>query len=182
MIGAPVPAPFSGAATPSRPRGREDRLAPDRLGGPVEGVGHGAPHRIVRRGPVGLQSRGARVDLVEVVDVLVRLVLEHVEPETARLVALRAQGVHLDGVQEPLPELGLDPHLHPDGKHAPPRVVEFTAARGRAPAAEAPSRPLRHPPGRASLTPRKCRSLHYYALDGSRGQAVARRDPSTLPG
>src|SRR5262249_32227292 len=70
--------------------GREDRPAAGRLGGAVEHVGDPAPDRVVRRVAMRLQRRLVLVHLVEVVDVLVLLVLQHVEAQAARLVPLRS--------------------------------------------------------------------------------------------
>src|SRR5262245_9116671 len=89
--------------------GREDRRAAGRLGGPVQRVRGRPPHGVVRHGAMGLQRGLVTVDLEEVVDVLVLLVLEHVEARAPRLVPLGAERVHLDRLQELLAKLGLDP-------------------------------------------------------------------------
>src|SRR5262245_13673403 len=107
---------------------REHGLAADRLRGAVEGVGRRAPHRVVRRRAVRLERGLVLVHLVEVVDVLVLRVLQHVEPQTAGLVLLRAERVDLDGLQELVPHLRLDARLHPDRQHG---RVSFRVARGR---------------------------------------------------
>src|SRR5262245_25712206 len=96
---------------------REDRLTPGRRGRAVERVGRGAPGLIVRRGAVSLERGHVLVDLVEVVDVLVLLVLQDVEPEAARLVALGAERVDLDRLEEPPLLVRLHAHLHPDRQH-----------------------------------------------------------------
>src|SRR5262245_61294768 len=115
----PVLIERSGGMTSPVCAGRgKDGLTPDRLGGPVEGVGCRAPDRVVWRGAMRLERGLIRVYLVEVVDVLVPLVLENVEAEACGLVALRAEGVHLDRLQETLSQRRLDPHLHPDREHA----------------------------------------------------------------
>ena len=69
-----------------------------------------------------LQSGLVLVDLVEVVDVLILRILEHIEAQAAGLVPLRAERVHLDRLQEALPLLRLDPHLDPDRQHGDLRV------------------------------------------------------------
>jgi len=88
-----------------------------RLGGAVQGVGRGAPDGIMRCGAVRLQRRLVAIDFVEVVDVRVRCVLEHVEAQTARLIPLGAEGIGLDRLEEPLARVGLDPNLDPHRQH-----------------------------------------------------------------
>src|SRR5262245_9750602 len=51
--------------------GGEDGRAADRLGGPVQRVGGGPPHRVVRGGPVSFQGRLVLVDVAEVAECLV---------------------------------------------------------------------------------------------------------------
>src|SRR5262245_61659907 len=77
--------------------GGEDGLAASGLRRSVERVGGGAPHRVVGHRAVRLEGGLVLVDLVEVVDVLFLLVLQHVEAQASRLVALRAERVDLDG-------------------------------------------------------------------------------------
>src|SRR6202022_2638903 len=95
---------------------------------------------------VGLPRGLVLVGLVEVVEVRVLLVLQHVEAQAARLVALRAERVDLDGLEELLPHLRLDPHLHPHRDHRSPPSPEVVAA---------PPRPTvpRSPPGLPSPCP-----------------------------
>src|SRR5262245_56056547 len=107
---------------------REHGLAADGLRWAVEGIGRRAPYRVVRRRAVRLERGLVLVHLVEVVDVLVLRVLEHVEPEAAGLVLLRGERVDLDGLQELVPHLRLDARLHPDRQHG---RVSFRVARGR---------------------------------------------------
>src|SRR5262249_44680863 len=96
---------------------REDGLAAGRSRRSVQRVGRGAPGLIVRRCTMRLERRHVLVDLVEVVDVLVLLVLENVEPEAARLIALGAERVDLDRLEETLLLVRLHAHFHPDRKH-----------------------------------------------------------------
>src|SRR5262245_42661681 len=86
----------------------------------VEHVGYFLPGLVVRHRAVLLQRRLVLVDLVEVVDVLVLLVLQHVEAVAAGLVTLGAERVHLDGLEEPRLAVRLDLHLHPHGDHHEP--------------------------------------------------------------
>ena len=66
---------------------------------------------------MGLQRRLVLVDLEEIVDVRVLLVLQHVEAQAPRLVPLRAEGVHLDGLEKALSLIRLDAHLDPHREH-----------------------------------------------------------------
>src|SRR5262249_23846522 len=77
----------------------------------------GAPGLIVRRCTMRLERRHVLVDLVEVIDVLILLVLENVEPEATRLIALGAERVDLDRLEETLLLVRLHAHFHPDRKH-----------------------------------------------------------------
>src|SRR6185295_11762152 len=81
--------------------GGEYRRAAGGRGRPVEHVGHFLPGLVVRHRAVLLQRRLVLVDLVEVVDAFVLLILQDVEAVAAGLVALGAERVHLDGLEEP---------------------------------------------------------------------------------
>src|ERR1051325_7223727 len=70
--------------------GREDALTAGRLGRAVERVGGGAPDGIMRRGPVRLQRRLVAVYFIEIIDVGVLPVVQHVEAQAARLVPFGA--------------------------------------------------------------------------------------------
>jgi hypothetical protein len=82
-------------------------LAARRLRCPVEGVGGRAPDGVVGCRPMGLQCGLVAVDFVEVVDVLVLLVLQYIEPQAAGLVTLGTQRIDLDRFQEALALLRL---------------------------------------------------------------------------
>src|SRR6266545_5218354 len=96
---------------------REHGPASGRLGRPIQRVGGRAPHGIVGRRAMGLERGFVFVDLVEVVDVLVLRVLQHVEPQAPELVPLGAERIVLDGLQEALTLPWLDARLHPDRQH-----------------------------------------------------------------
>src|SRR6185312_15959639 len=99
---------------------RKHGRAPRGLRGAVEGVGGGAPRGVVRHRAMRLECGLILVDLEEVIHVRVLLVLEHVEAVTRRFVALGAERIDLDGFQEALALLGLDPRLHPHRDHGGP--------------------------------------------------------------
>ena len=63
---------------------------------PVQRIGDRAPGCEMRRCPMGVHRRLVREDLLTVVSVLVLHILEDVEAEASRLVALRPERVHLD--------------------------------------------------------------------------------------
>jgi hypothetical protein len=67
-----------------------------------------------------LERRLVAVDLVEIIDVLVLPVLQHIEAHAARLVPLGAQGVCLDRREKTLARLRLHPDLDPNRQHAIP--------------------------------------------------------------
>jgi len=73
----------------------------------------------MRRGAMRLQRRLVAVHFVEIIDVRVLLVVQHVEAQTARLVPLGAQRIHLDRLQKTVAPLRLDPDLHPHRQHMP---------------------------------------------------------------
>src|SRR2546428_2854694 len=97
--------------------GGEYGLAARRGGRPVQGVGRCAPDGVVRRGTMRFERGLVLVDLEEVIGVLVLVVLQHVEPETAGLVPLRTERVHLDRLEKPLSLVRLHAHFHPDCEH-----------------------------------------------------------------
>src|SRR2546425_6732346 len=80
------------------------------------------PDSVVRHGAVCVERSLVRVDLEEIIDVLVLLVLKHVEAQAARLVPLRTERVRLDRFEKTLSESRLDPHLHPHREHGAPLV------------------------------------------------------------
>src|SRR5256886_12024453 len=82
---------------------REDRRAASWLARLREApLGGPPPTRIVRRCPVRFEGRLVAIDLVEEEVVRVRLVLEHVEAPTARLVADGAGRVVRRSLEEPV--------------------------------------------------------------------------------
>ena len=93
-------------------------MAACRLGRAVQGVRGRAPDGIVGGGAMRLQGGLVPVGFEEVVDVLVLRVLKNIEAQTARLVTLGAEGIHLDRLEEPLALAGLHPNLHPHRQHA----------------------------------------------------------------
>ena len=102
---------------PALVRGEDVRAAHHlgRGGPPVsDGV---APLDEVRRLPVRLEGGLVSVHLVQVDPVRVRLVLDDVEPQAARLVVHRAPGVVEHGFDELLAELGLDLDFHDENAH-----------------------------------------------------------------
>src|SRR5262249_50282667 len=101
---------------------RENSIAADRLGRAVERVGSGAPHRVMRRRAGRFERRLVAIDLVEIEGVRLAGILQYVEPGTARFVALRAQRVDLDCLEEILPAVRLHPYLHPNRDHFDPPI------------------------------------------------------------
>jgi hypothetical protein len=67
-----------------------------------------------------LERRLVAVDFVEIIDVLVLCILQHVEAEAARLVPLGPLGIRLDRREKALARLRLHPDLDPNRQHAIP--------------------------------------------------------------
>src|SRR4051794_31286330 len=91
----------------------EDSIAADCLGGGLQGVGGGAPDRVVWRCPMRLDRGFVLVDLVEVEGVGGRGVFQDVEAQAAGLVALGAECVDLYCLEELLPHVRLDANFYP---------------------------------------------------------------------
>jgi hypothetical protein len=70
------------------------------------------------------------INLVEIIDVLVLCVLQHVEPQAARLVPFGAQGIGFDRRQKTLARLRLHPHLDPNRQHLIPLLQQLALAGG----------------------------------------------------
>src|SRR5205823_10610867 len=131
-------------------RCRKDGIAPGRLGRTVQRVRRGAPHRVVRRGAMRLDRRLIAVDLVEVVDVRVLLIVQHVEAHAARLISLGAESIDLDRLQEALAPFRLDPHLYPQRYH---RLLPPTTSMSPATAGATPGRARDRRVRRSDTTP-----------------------------
>src|SRR5204863_7717221 len=94
-----------------------DGIAARRLRRAIERIRRGAPDRVMRRGAMRLQRRFVPIDFVEVIDVRVLLVVQHIEAKAARLVPLGAERIDLDRLQEARASLRLDPDLYPQRYH-----------------------------------------------------------------
>src|SRR5438270_7699757 len=115
---APATGNGSGALTLPVPGcGWKYSLAARRLRRAVQAVCGRAPDGVVGRRPMRLQRRLVPVYFVEVIDVLVLPILKDVEAHAARFVPLRAEGIDLDRLEEPLARTGLHPTLHPHCQH-----------------------------------------------------------------
>src|SRR5271165_3885910 len=77
-------------------RRRKNRTTARRLRRAVQGVGSRAPDGIVRRHTMGFERRLIPVDFVKVIDVRVLLIMQNIEPQAARFIALGAQSIDLD--------------------------------------------------------------------------------------
>jgi hypothetical protein len=73
---------------------------------------------------VRFERRFVPVDFVEIIDVLVLPVLQHVEAHAARLIALGPQGIRLDRRQKTLVRFGLHPDFDPNRQHRIPLLLE----------------------------------------------------------
>src|SRR2546422_115249 len=79
----------------------------------------------MRRRAMSLDRRLVAVDLHKVVDVLVLPVLQDVEAQTPRLVALGADRVDLDRLEELVALFRLDPDLDPQRQHCRPLERDY---------------------------------------------------------
>src|SRR2546430_2070427 len=110
------------------------------------------------------------VDLVEVVDVLVLPVLEHVEAQAAALVLLRGERVVLDGLEKALPLRRFDTPLHPDREHR----VSLQLVRRRRRACAGPRRSPAARPRDREMRGRPCHTSSARCPDRPRGCARCR--------
>jgi hypothetical protein len=76
-----------------------------------------------------LQRRLVAVDFVKIIDILVPFVLQHIEPQAARLVPFGPLGIRLDRREKALARLWLHPDFDPNRQHSIPLFVTARARR-----------------------------------------------------
>src|SRR5215472_10736449 len=137
------------ALLPVRGLGGKHRVATDDLRRAVQRIQGVAENGEVWRAAVRLERGGVAIHLVEVVDVRILLVAQHIEAQAPRLILLGAERIRFDRLEETLAFRRLDTDLHPECKHGTSFLIVPVPGSRRRPGRRSslpPRTPWHHPP------------------------------------